>query len=227
MSELKLIYFKGCPKADKFRDVLKAAGFQGVIEVEQTALPEKHKLRGYVSPTILYGEQIVYGAATEDLSGGCSLDNPNVEELKKRVEQFGGNNTPPPKGRVATIFGSFGSAFTAGLCPVCIPALGAFLSSIGLGFLVQEAVLKPILIGFLFLAVAGFAWSYFKVHKKLLPLILGALFAIGVYVGRYVLIGTVVNSIIMYGSIVGIIGVSIWNLRLKKRASCPSCIEKN
>jgi len=158
--------------------------------------------------------------------GGCSLDNPNVEELKKRVEQFSGNNAPPPKGKLATVLGSFGSAFTAGLCPVCIPALGAFLTAIGLGFLVQEAVLKPLLVGFLFLAVGGFAWSYFKVHKKLLPLIFGALFAIGVYIGRYVIIGTLVNSIILYGSIAGIIAVSIWNLKLKKNVPCTSCKTK-
>jgi len=183
-------------------------------------------LRGYVSPTILLGDQIVFGSATGGLSSGCSVDNPIVEELKARVKQLGVKDIPSPKGKVATVLGSIGSAFTAGLCPVCIPALGAFLASIGLGFLVQEAVLKPLLIVFLLLAVGGFAWSYFKVHKKMLPLIFGALFAIGIYIGRYVAIGVLANALIMYGSIVGIIGVSIWNLRLKRRAACSSCVEK-
>lgn len=127
------------------------------------------------------------------------------------------------KGLFATI-GGMGSAFTVGLCPICIPAIGAFLSSIGLGFLVNEAVLKPVLLIFLFITLFGLFWSYHKEHKNIYPLIVGSLMAVFLYVGRYIYFGGMINLILMYGGIAGIIGVSIWNWRLrKKNKNCPSC----
>lgn len=126
------------------------------------------------------------------------------------------------KGRFAAL-GSFGSAITVGLCPICIPAIGAFLSSIGLGFLVKEEVLLPLLIVFLVVTLGGLTWSYLKEHKSVYPLAVGILMAVALYVGRYVYISGLVNSILMYGGIAGIISVSVWNLKLRKLVDCPAC----
>jgi len=126
------------------------------------------------------------------------------------------------KGLFGTI-GSLGSAFVVGLCPVCIPAIGAFLSSIGLGFLVQETVLEPVLIVFLLIAVAGLLWSYFKEHHKIGPFILGSAMAISMYIGRYIYFDSTLNVVLMYGSIPGIIGATLWNLKLRKSAACAAC----
>jgi len=123
----------------------------------------------------------------------------------------------------ATI-GSFGSALTVGLCPICIPAIGAFLSTIGLGFLINETVLKPILLIFLGIALFGYFWSYLKEHKNILPLIIGVIMAVALYIGRYVYINGTLNLILMYGGLTGIMVVSIWNWRLRKNSkSCALC----
>ena len=123
----------------------------------------------------------------------------------------------------ATI-GSSGSALTVGLCPICIPAIGAFLSTIGLGFLINETVLKPILLIFLGIALFGYFWSYLKEHKNILPLIIGVIMAVALYIGRYVYINGTLNLILMYGGLTGIMVVSIWNWRLRKNSkSCALC----
>lgn len=127
------------------------------------------------------------------------------------------------KSWLATL-GSLGSAITVGFCPVCIPAIGALLSAIGLGFLVNEAVLRPLLIAFILLAWFGYAWSFAKEHRVIYPLILGVFAGISLYVGRYVYLGGLLNAVLMYGGVIAMIGASVWNILLRKRgASCPNC----
>jgi len=130
------------------------------------------------------------------------------------------------KSKILNFVGSVGSSVTVGLCPVCIPAIGGLLSAIGLGFMVQEAVLKPLLIVLILFALFGFYWSYIKEHKNIWPLIMGIPLGISLYVGRYVYIGSTINIVLMYGGIAGILTVSVWNLKLKKKSGCPSCIEE-
>ena len=128
------------------------------------------------------------------------------------------------KSWLATL-GSFGSAITVGFCPICIPAIGALLSAIGLGFLVNETVLQPLLIVFILLAWFGYAWSFMKEHRVVYPLILGVLAGISLYVGRYVYLGGLLNAVLMYGGVIAMIGASVWNILLRKRgASCPNCV---
>jgi len=130
----------------------------------------------------------------------------------------------PKSGLFATI-GSFGSALLVGFCPICIPAIGALLTAIGLGFLVNETVLKPLLIVFILVAWFGYIWSYLKEHHKVSPLIVGFFAGISLYVGRYVYLGGMLNAVLMYGGVLGIIGASVWNLILRRRAkNCPACV---
>ncbi len=122
--------------------------------------------------------------------------------------------------------GSFGSVLAVTLCPICKPALAAFLASIGLGIIVHESVMQSILIVFLILTFAGLFWSCLKVHRKIIPLILGVILGILLYVGRYVYFGSWENNILTYGSLAGLVAVSLWNLTLKKPAGCLACKEQ-
>lgn len=61
-----------------------------------------------------------------------------------------------------TTIGSFCSAITVGLCPIYIPAVGALLSSFGLGFLFNEDVLLPLLIMFIIFVCAGLMWMCWR-----------------------------------------------------------------
>lgn len=223
MGALKLLYFDGCPNANRARQLLSKVG-ASFEEVRQDDLPSTDPLKGYASPTLLDGEKIVFGSKTGEGSGGCSLDIPSVDELRIRLGETPRISRKSGK-TFLSMLGSLGSAITVGLCPVCIPAIGAFLSAIGMGFLVKEAVLQPLLIGFLAITLFGLFWSYLKEHKRILPFLLGIVMAAGLYVSRYIYISAAANSVMMYASIAGIIGVSFWNMRLKKKVGCASCVE--
>lgn len=85
MAALRLIFFQGCPNAVRARNLLRELGL-AYEEISQDDLPINHPLRGYSSPTILDGEEIIFGAKTGEGSGGCSLDIPSPEELKNRLK---------------------------------------------------------------------------------------------------------------------------------------------
>jgi len=219
LAEVKFIYSEGCPNADKTRTALKSIGID-FDSIKQDDLSESSIFRNYSSPTILQGNNVIFGCETDQGRGGCSLEAPSINELKDKLGTVVSSNT---RSGFLSGIGSFGSALTVGLCPVCIPAIGAFLASIGLGFIVQESVLRPVLFIFLAAAISGLLWSYLKEHRNVWPLVGGILMGITLYVGRYVYFGAVINQILMYGGITGIIAVSIWNLKLRKSASCPAC----
>lgn len=219
LAEVKFIYSAECPNADKTRTALKSIGID-FDSIKQDDLSESSIFRNYSSPTILQGNNVIFGCETGQGRGGCSLEVPSINELKDKLGTVVSSNT---RSGFLSGIGSFGSALTVGLCPVCIPAIGAFLASIGLGFIVQESVLRPVLFIFLAAAISGLLWSYLKEHRNVWPLVGGILMGITLYVGRYVYFGAVINQILMYGGITGIIAVSIWNLKLRKSASCPAC----
>lgn len=222
MFQFKLIYFRGCPNYIRFRNYLKGTGlsFQNIC---QDDLPADHPLKAYSSPTVLNGDKILFGANMGTQGGGCSLEVPTQEEFLEKLNQIGANVRPSKTSSWATQMGSIGSALTVGLCPVCIPAIGGMLSALGLGFVVSEKILHPLLIAFLGITIAGLFWSYLKEHRQLAPLILGIAMGGGLYAGRYIYFGYRINQIMMYGSIVGLIVVSIWNVRLRRKVNCQSC----
>lgn len=113
---------------------------------------------------------------------------------------------------------------TVGLCPFCIPAIGTFLSSVGLGFLIQESILQPLLVFFLVITMVGLFYSFIKEHRNIGPLLLGSISGVALYLGRYYYFGSLINPVLMYGGITAIISVGLWNLYLRKQSACPSCI---
>jgi len=99
-------------------------------------------------------------------------------------------------------------------CPACFPAIGVLLSSVGLGFLVSAKIISGITLAFIFLAFAGFAYSYSKEHKNPLPILLAMAGAFGIYGGRYLF----PSMPIIYTGAVLFISASILNWYLKKKA---------
>lgn len=219
MSQVKLIYFEGCPNSKHAKAAL--LGSQVEFDaIKQDDLPKGDPHLGYSSPTIIKGDQIIFGQKLGPNTSACTAQQLDETKIREKLALI--DVSQLKKGKLASI-GSFGSALTVGLCPVCIPAIGAFLSSIGLGFLTSEAVLKPVLFVFLGIALFGFLWSYLKEHRNISPLILGIAMSAVLYIGRYVYVGSVLNLVLMYGGIVGIVSVSIWNIYLRKQALCSAC----
>lgn len=143
MSKFKIIYFEGCPNAKHARAILLSSGVE-FETVKQDDLEENNNLRDFSSPTILYGNEVVFGEKLLQGASACSAGNFDETLIKNKILKLYAGD-PKTSKRSFAAFGSFGSALTVGLCPVCIPAIGAFLSSVGLGFVVSETILKPLL----------------------------------------------------------------------------------
>lgn len=216
MDTLKLVYFDGCPNFKVAKEALKEARLS-FEEIKQDGLPKDDPLRNFSSPTILKNNVVVFGTWT-GANGGCSFGTLSAEDILQRLTEV--NPADQKKTKLLASTGSFGSIITVVLCPVCKPAIAAFLSSAGLGFMIHEGVLRAILLAFLAIALIGLFWSYLKVHRRIAPFIFGTVMAIGLYLGRYVYFGYETNAVLTYGSIAGLIAVSIWNLRLKKTKAC-------
>jgi len=217
MSDVKLIYFDGCPNANKVKEILEEMRI-AYTAIDQSKLNRADKYKAYTSPSVLMGEKVIIGSKT-DGSGGCSLDLSELDKLAERLI-----NQPKKKAAFFSTIGSFGSALIIGLCPVCIPAIGAFLSAIGLGFVVSEAFLFPLLIVFLAITIGGLFWSFLREHHVIWPLVGGVLMGFALYFGRYVYFNSLLNNFLMYGGIIGIVAVNLWNLRLRKKVDCQSCV---
>lgn len=106
--------------------------------------------------------------------------------------------------------GVVGSAF-ASLCCLGTPVLLSLLSAIGLGFLINDAILSPLLVVFLAMSLIGLSRSCVR-HRKPYLLVLGILSAIGLLAGVLFLSQTP----LAYVSIAGLIGASVWDLMTKR-----------
>lgn len=83
MEKLTLIYFKGCPNAKEARYALLETGLP-FDEVCQDELSEDDAMKKFSSPTILYKNEILFGARTGD-AGGCTLGVPTAKQIKEKI----------------------------------------------------------------------------------------------------------------------------------------------
>lgn len=111
---------------------------------------------------------------------------------------------------------SFLSSAVAILCPVCIPAIGAFLASLGLGFAVSTAFLQPALIVLLLVNLAALARSA-VLHRHWWVLAAGLVGGVAIYAGRYLWF----SGPLMWAGAAVLLGTALVNLRLKRR--CSQC----
>ena len=79
MKEIKLVFFEGCPNAEKVRESLTNIGIE-FIEIEQNQLQSIDKYKDYSSPTILKNDEVVFGGQAD--GGGCSLNIPSEENIR-------------------------------------------------------------------------------------------------------------------------------------------------
>lgn len=82
MSTFKLIYFNQCPNYQPAIDLLQDAGI--VFEtVCQDRLDISDPYKNYSSPTLLKGDEIIFGARAH--GGGCSVALPTIKQLLERI----------------------------------------------------------------------------------------------------------------------------------------------
>lgn len=226
--KIDLLYFKGCPNMGEARKNIKAALFQlslpltwNEVDVEDKNTPSYFK--GFSSPTVLInGIDVETGKSHSEGTSSCKIGGvPSVSKIINAINP--GLNKKGVIAFFATLPASVIAVFPSVFCPACYPALAALLSSLGLGFFSSEAILQPLTIIFLLIALLALFYQAYKL-KKYGAFMLGIIGALGVYGGHALF----PSRIVTYISAILLIGASIWNLVYKKKMSqkqeeCSSC----
>ena len=114
--------------------------------------------------------------------------------------------------------GPLGTVLTA-LCCIGTPGLLTLLSAVGAGFLINDAILLPLLVLFLAVSMAGL-YSSFRSHKNLLPVIWGGASSFLILFFAY---GWFLKPLVYLG-LAGLIGASASNILLKKRCESRTSV---
>ncbi len=114
---------------------------------------------------------------------------------------------------------ALGSFFSVG-CPVCVPAVGAIFSSLGLGLFLNMTFLKWLTLGLLCVGLLGLYANYQK-HGESNFLIVGVLASLLVFASRYIWESTLV----IYASAAVLLANALLDYQhAKKKGSC--CLQK-
>lgn len=106
-----------------------------------------------------------------------------------------------------------GGSIFAALCCLGFPAVLSIVSSIGLGFVINDAILIPVLLVFLAVALLGL-YLGMRAHHEPWALALGALSAGAV---GLVFLGIVPNLVLAYVGMAGLVVASVLNIWLRAR----------
>lgn len=238
---VELIYDHDCPNIPHARaNLVKALAASGRearwTEWDRSAVDSPSHVRGYGSPTILVDGEDVAGCPASDGSPSCRLYGnvkggfegaPSVEAIRAVLEL---NMATPHIAERAPVGWRSSAAAVPGIavaflpklaCPACWPAYAGLLSSVGLGFLLDEAYLLPLTAAFLFMAVGALAFRAAK-RRGYGPFVLGLAAALIVLAGKF----TFGLNAAMYGGIAVLVSASVWNAWpvCGKTAECPACV---
>jgi copper chaperone len=112
---------------------------------------------------------------------------------------------------LALIPGVLLSLAPSATCPACLAGYAGLLSAVGLGVLLHERLLTPLIVVFLVVGIASMAWST-RGHGRLGPFVATLMGSAAIVMGRF--IGHV--HIVLYVGVGLLIGASFWNLWLKR-----------
>lgn len=118
--------------------------------------------------------------------------------------------------QLTDVAGAFG-AIVAALCCAGTPLIVAALAATGLSALRKDAILWPIMLGSLIVAMWGY-WQGYRVHRAVAPLITGVIGAVSLALGVIVVHGFPAMQMI-YGGAILLVAATIWNIVARKRCS--------
>jgi mercuric ion transport protein len=108
-------------------------------------------------------------------------------------------------------------SFIAAACCLGLPAVLSIIAAIGLGFIINDAVLLPLMIVFLVIALIGLFFGY-RIHRRPWPLALATVSAFAAYF--FIFVRTV--SPAAYLAIAGLVVASVLNIMLRRKCA-PAC----
>lgn len=119
---------------------------------------------------------------------------------------------------VADTAGVFG-AIAAALCCAGTPLVVSALGVVGLTFLRRDAILWPVMLVSLMLALWGFGRGT-RVHHNAAPLSIGVLGALSLSLGVIVVHGYPAMQMI-YGGAIALILATVWNIQARRQIRRP------
>jgi len=241
MPTVELVYDSDCPNVAEARAQLLRAFAKTKIEPrwkewQGDAADSPEHVRGYGSPTILIDGQDVgnaegHGGSSCRLyegSDGAIRGVPSVDMIATALERqdpirvaVQPEDVRSWKLNLAMLPG-IGAVFLPNVaCPACWPAYAGFLSSMGLGFLLDATFLLPLTAAFLAIAVGALAYRANK-RRGYVPFALGVASTAVVLVGKF----TFERDPAMYAGLAVLIGASVWNTwpRRAPAAACAACV---
>lgn len=108
-------------------------------------------------------------------------------------------------------------SFVAAACCLGLPAVLSIVTAVGLGFLIKDAILLPLMIVFLIVMLAGLAFGY-KVHRRPWPLVIAVVSALGLYF--FIFVHTL--KLVAFLAIGGLVLASVLNVVLRRKCA-PAC----
>lgn len=237
MATVELVYDEGCPNVSEARAQLLRAFSISKLEPrwqewrgDDDATPPHARGRG--SPTILvdgndvaYGSEKCTGSSCRIYAGedGALRGVPDVSVIATALKRASRSRSGGSGWKVnLAMLPGIGAAFLPKVaCPACWPAYAGFLSSVGLGFLLDTTYLLPLTAVFFAIAVGALAYRA-RTRRGYKPFIAGIAAAAIVLVGKF----TFESDGAMYAGLALLIGASIWNTwpRRVKKSSCPACV---
>ena len=240
MPSVDLVYDKDCPNIERARTQLMRAFSQAKVNAKweewDSADPEApSRVRGYGSPTIIIAGKDVGGAAPVEGTSCCRLYEHEDSGLR------GVPSVPDIVAALGAAIGTSSSGTTNGggwrssaamvpaiglsllpkiACPACWPAYAGFLSSVGLGFLIDTSYLLPLTAVFLAIAVGALAFR--AGHRRgYRPFVIGLLASAVVLIGKF----NFESDAAMYVGLAALVAASLWNSWPKRvEADCPTCV---
>ena len=122
----------------------------------------------------------------------------------------------PGKARIADSAGATGAIFAA-LCCAGTPLIVGALAAMGLTFLRSDAILWPLMLISLGVALWGF-WQGRAVHRNAGPIVLGVIGAVALACGVIIVHGPPALTMI-YGGAVVLVGATVWNIVARRQCS--------
>ena len=111
--------------------------------------------------------------------------------------------------------GSIGAVIAGSAVPCCFPFLGVFGSILGLSFLARyDDYMMWVMQALVLLALVGSLIAYRR-HRKISPLILAIASTSAIIYG----INTNLDTYFIYGGLIGLLVVSVWNSIESKRGA--------
>jgi hypothetical protein len=233
VATVELLYFPDCPNVpvarERLRRAFDALGAEPTwteVDVSSDAAPVH--ARGYSSPSILVDGKDVTGA-TPGGGSACSVyvesdvhGVPPLEAIVAALRASAPSPSPTSGAAVsslAAVPGALLSVLPVVSCPSCWPAYAGILSSMGVPFLMDASWLLPITAAALVAALGGLAFRARQRHG-FGPLVLGAVAAGAILVGKFVL---GVDGAVYAGTGL-LVGAGLWNgWPARSSSTCATC----